>query len=100
MERIKGPVHPTNLPMEQDPVHFSRLSKTNTQLREILDWMSGLLYGLMFYEYVRTFRRERADLEHLFVLISDANLLGVAILPPISMRLLSYIISLETAYVA
>ena len=71
------------------------MSKTQSRFRDILEWLSGFFYGLMFYEYVRTFRRERAGLEHLFVLISFGDLLGVPILPPYySMRLLPYIVPL------
>jgi len=71
------------------------MSKFSTKTREILDWFGGFIYGMMFYEGVRMFRRERADLEHLFVLISFGDLLGVPILPPYySMRLLPYIVPL------
>ncbi len=50
---------------------------------------------MMFYDAVRAFRRQRADMEHLFVLISFGDLLGVPVLPPYySMRLLPYIVPL------
>lgn len=50
---------------------------------------------MMFYETVRGFRRQRADLEHLFVLISFGDLIGVPIIPPYyTIRLLPYIVPL------
>jgi len=53
------------------------------------------MYGMFFYNAELMFRRERADLEHFFVLISFGDLLGVPILPPYySMRLLPYIVPL------
>lgn len=52
-----------------------------------------VLYGMFLYDAVMVFRRQRADLEHLFVLISFGDLIGVPILPPYySLRLLPYII--------
>lgn len=73
----------------------SFISRFRKKTGEIFTWLGGFFYGMMFYEYVRTFRRDRADLEHLFVLISFGDLLGVPILPPYySMRLLPYIVPL------
>ena len=44
-------------------------------------------------------RRQRADLEHLFVLISFGDLLGVPILPPYySMRLLPFVVPLISTW--
>jgi hypothetical protein len=41
------------------------------------------------------FRRQRADLEHVFVLISFGDLIGVPILPPYySLRLLPFVVPL------
>jgi len=41
-----------------------------------------ILYGMFLYDSVRMFRRQEAHLEHLFILISFGDLLGVPILPP------------------
>jgi hypothetical protein len=71
------------------------MSKVLDRLRAIREFIGDFLYGMMFYETVRAFRRQRADLEHLFVLISFGDLIGVPILPPYySMRLLPYIVPL------
>ena len=52
-----------------------------------------VMYGMMLYDAVKMYRRERADMEHLFVLISFGDLIGVPILPPYySLRLLPYIV--------
>jgi hypothetical protein len=48
-----------------------------------------IFYGMAIHEQVRTLARQRGGLEHLFVLISFGDLLGVPVLPPYySMRLL------------
>lgn len=71
------------------------MSKLRAKIQEIADWIKGFFYGLMLYDMVRAFRRQRADLEHLFVLIAFGDLIGVPILPPYySMRLLPYIVPL------
>ena len=54
-----------------------------------------ILYGLAIHDQVRTLAKQRGALEHLFVLISFGDLLGVPILPPYySLRLLPYIVPL------
>ena len=61
-------------------------------MRDTIDWLKGMFYGMFFYDAVLMFRRQRADLEHLFVLISFGDLIGVPILPPYyNLRLLPYI---------
>ncbi len=50
-------------------------------------------YGMSLHEMERLMRRQRADREHLFVLIAFGDILGVPILPPYySLRLLPYIV--------
>lgn len=50
---------------------------------------------MAIHDQVRALARQRASLEHLFVLISFGDLLGVPILPPYySMRLLPFIVPL------
>jgi len=54
-----------------------------------------ILYGMAIHDQVRALARHRGSLEHLFVLISFGDLLGVPILPPYySMRLLPFIVPL------
>ncbi|MEW5827605.1 MAG: hypothetical protein AB1846_01855 [Chloroflexota bacterium] len=64
------------------------LSRPARALREII-------YGMAIHDQVRALTRQRGSLEHLFVLISFGDLLGVPILPPYySMRLLPFIVPL------
>ena len=57
--------------------------------------LSQILYGLAIHDQVRTLARQRGSLEHLFVLISFGDLLGVPILPPYyGLRLLPFVVPL------
>jgi hypothetical protein len=57
--------------------------------------LGEILYGLAIHEQVRSLARQRGSLEHLFVLISFGDLLGLPILPPYySLRLLPFIVPL------
>ena len=54
-----------------------------------------VLYGMAVHDQVRALTRQRGTLEHLFVLISFGDLLGVPILPPYySLRLLPFVVPL------
>lgn len=54
-----------------------------------------VLYGLAIHDQVWTLARQRGSLEHLFVLISFGDLLGVPILPPYySLRLIPFVVPL------
>jgi hypothetical protein len=51
------------------------------------------LYGMALHDMVRYHTRNRAGLEHLFILITMGDLVGVPILPPYySLRLLPYVV--------
>jgi hypothetical protein len=70
-------------------------SRFTHRLRRIGETLGGVFYGMFFYDAIVTFRRQRADLEHLFVLISFGDLIGVPILPPYyNLRLLPFIVPL------
>ena len=59
--------------------------------------LKEVLYGLAIHDQVRTLARQRGGLEHLFVLISFGDLLGLPILPPYySLRLLPFVVPLIT----
>ncbi len=65
--------------------------------REWLDgwceWFRGMLYGMAMYDAVVMFRKQRAEMEHLFVLIVFGDIVGVPVLPPYyTLRLLPYIV--------
>ena len=64
-------------------------------LKRLYHSLSEIFYGMAIHEQVRTLARQRGGLEHLFVLISFGDLLGVPILPPYySMRLLPFVVPL------
>ncbi len=55
--------------------------------------LGQVFYGMAFHDMARYALRTRGSMEHLFILISFGDLLGVPILPPYySLRLLPYIV--------
>jgi hypothetical protein len=55
--------------------------------------VGDIFYGATIYEMVRDLHKERAKLEHLFVLVVFGDFLGVPVLPPYyTLRLLPYIV--------
>jgi len=66
-----------------------------TAASRLVQDLREILYGMAIHDQVRALTRHRGSLEHLFVLISFGDLLGVPILPPYySMRLLPFIVPL------
>lgn len=71
-------------------------------LRKWFSWMGAaaktvgqIFYGATVYEMVRNLHKERAQREHLFVLVVFGDMLGVPILPPYyTLRLLPYVVPL------
>ena len=59
-------------------------------------WLHGLrevIYGMAAHDMSRAALRTRASMEHLFILITMGDLLGIPILPPYySLRLLPYVV--------
>lgn len=52
-----------------------------------------ILYGMTVFDWVRDLRRQRAEVERLFVLITFGDMVGLPILPPYyTLRLLPYIV--------
>jgi hypothetical protein len=68
----------------------------NTWLDRLQNWrrvIGGALYGMFVHDMVRAMTRTRGTLEHLFILITFGDLVGVPILPPYyAMRLLPFIV--------
>ena len=55
--------------------------------------MQEILYGMASHDMSRYALRTRASMEHLFILITMGDLLGIPILPPYySLRLLPYLV--------
>ena len=58
----------------------------------LLKIAKDIIYGMSSHEMTRYAVRQRASVEHLFILITMGDLLGVPILPPYySLRLLPYV---------
>jgi len=62
-------------------------------LAGIVDNVKEVLYGMAAHDMSRYAVRTRASMEHLFILITMGDLIGVPILPPYySLRLLPYVV--------
>ena len=58
----------------------------------IIQVLKDVIYGMSSHEMTRHAVRTRASMEHLFILITMGDLLGIPILPPYySLRLLPYV---------
>ena len=58
----------------------------------VMSVFRDIVYGMSSHEMTRHAVRSRASMEHLFILITMGDLLGVPILPPYySLRLLPYV---------
>jgi hypothetical protein len=61
--------------------------------RGFLQALKDIVYGMSSHDMTRQAIRTRASMEHLFILITMGDLLGVPILPPYySLRLLPYVV--------
>jgi hypothetical protein len=55
--------------------------------------LGGVLYGMFVHDMARAMMRTRGTMEHLFILITFGDLVGVPILPPYyAMRLLPFVV--------
>lgn len=62
-------------------------------LRGFVGKFREVTYGMAAHDMTRYAMRSRASMEHLFILITMGDLLGVPILPPYySLRLLPYVV--------
>ena len=63
------------------------------RIRRIRHAAGQILYGMTVYDWMRSVRRERGEIERLFVLITFGDIVGLPILPPYyTLRLLPYIV--------
>src|SRR3989442_7512783 len=63
------------------------------RLRSFLGRFREVTYGMAAHDMTRYALRTRASMEHLFILTTMGDLLGVPILPPYySLRLLPYVV--------
>jgi hypothetical protein len=64
-----------------------------TGLKGFLGKVREVTYGMAAHDMTRQALRTRASMEHLFILVTMGDLLGVPILPPYySLRLLPYVV--------
>jgi len=64
-----------------------------TLAKKIWQNVTETVYGMAAHDMSRAALRTRASMEHLFILITMGDLLGIPILPPYySLRLLPYVV--------
>jgi hypothetical protein len=70
------------------------LAKSKTLSRALRE----VMYGMTVHEMDLTLRKERGNIDHLFMLVVFGDLVGLPLLPPYySMRLLPYVVpTIET----
>ena len=62
-----------------------------TWLRRVVRALGEVFYGMTVYDWIRDLRRERGEIEHLFVLVTFGDIIGLPLLPPYyALRLLPY----------
>jgi hypothetical protein len=62
-------------------------------LQRLLAGFREIMYGMASHDMTRNAMRTRASMEHLFILVTMGDLLGVPILPPYySLRLLPHVV--------
>jgi hypothetical protein len=62
-------------------------------LKKFMGRFKEVTYGMASHDMTRYALRTRASMEHLFILVTMGDMLGVPILPPYySMRLLPYVV--------
>lgn len=63
--------------------------------RRLVKAAREIFYGMTLYEWVHRVQQERSEVEHLFVLVTFGDLLGLPILPPYyTLRLLPHVVPL------
>ncbi len=69
------------------------MATLSERLHTIRRVLGEVLYGMALHDIARANLRQRGALEHVFILITFGDMVGVPILPPYySMRLLPFII--------
>jgi hypothetical protein len=71
----------------------SERAKRRNPLSGLFSTVKEVMYGMASHDMSRYALRTRASMEHLFILITMGDLLGVPILPPYySLRILPYVV--------
>jgi len=62
-------------------------------LRPTLRAAGEFLYGMTAFEWIRSLRQQRGEIEQLFILVTFGDIIGLPILPPYyTLRLLPYVV--------
>jgi hypothetical protein len=65
----------------------------HNRLDNLRQGLGEVLYGMFLHDMVRANLRQRGTLEHLFILITFGDMVGLPILPPYyCMRLLPFVV--------
>jgi hypothetical protein len=76
-----------------DPEDQENAEQKEGGLKGFFGKVRDVTYGMATHDMSRHAMRTRASMEHLFILITMGDMLGVPILPPYySMRLLPYVV--------
>jgi len=68
-------------------------ARIGAEIRRVRRVAGEILYGMAIFDWVRGMRRQRGEIERLFVLITFGDLIGLPILPPYyTLRLLPYVV--------
>jgi hypothetical protein len=71
----------------------TRLAAALTKSRSLLRVLREVMYGMTVHEMDLTLRKEKGNVDHLFMLVVFGDLVGLPLLPPYySMRLLPYVV--------
>lgn len=69
------------------------MSEEEMKKGSLFDSLKSVMYGMAGHDMARYALKTRGSMEHLFILITMGDLLGVPILPPYySLRLLPYVV--------
>lgn len=72
---------------------LTRWQRLKLGIKAVSSALKDMFYGATIYEMVRDLKKERAHLEHLFILIVFGDLLGIPVLPPYyTLRLLPFVV--------
>ena len=78
--------------MNRTVIVKDRLAQWKGLARRVAIVVGQILYGATVFEMVRDLKKERAQIERLFVVVVFGDLLGVPVLPPYyTLRLLPYV---------
>lgn len=69
------------------------MAEQKSRWRNFWDGVKSVLYGMAGHDMARFALKTRGSMEHLFILVTMGDLLGIPILPPYySLRLLPYVV--------